>query len=145
MLGPLLFTLYTTPLSSVISGQSIPHHLYADDSQLCVSFSSGESAATLNGLQSCLASVQSWRSMNKLNLNPDETEFLFVGNERQRSKYHSMFPIELFGVKTCLAKSARNVGVIFDKNFNFRSHISAICSACFTTSGICGVFAVTLI
>ena len=28
------------------------------------------------------------------------------------------------------AKSARNLGVIFDKNFNFRSHISAICSSC---------------
>ena len=42
-----------------------------------------------------------------------------------------MFPIELFGVKTYPAKSAQNLGVIFDKNFNFRSHISAICSACF--------------
>ena len=29
------------------------------------------------------------------------------------------------------SKSARNLGVIFDKNFNFRSHISAIRSACF--------------
>ena len=26
-------------------------------------------------------------------------------------------------------RSARNLGVIFDKNFNFRSHISAICSS----------------
>ena len=57
-------------------------------------------AAALNGLQSCLASVQSWMLMNKLKLNPDKTEFLLTSNERQRSKYHSMFPIELFGVKT---------------------------------------------
>ena len=28
------------------------------------------------------------------------------------------------------AISARNIGVIFDKNFNFRSRISAICSSC---------------
>ena len=39
VLGPLLFTLYTTPLSSLVSGHAIPHHLYADDSQLYVSFS----------------------------------------------------------------------------------------------------------
>ena len=83
--------------------------------------------------------------MNKLKLNPDKTEFLLIGNEWQQSKYHSMFPIELFGVKSYSAKSARNLGVIFDKNFNFWSHISAICSACFTTSGKCGEFAVTLI
>ena len=99
ILGPLLFTLCTTPLSSMIFEHAIPHHLYADDSQLYVSFASGDSAAALNGLQSCLASVQSWMSTNKLNLNPDKTEFLIIGNERQRSKYLCMFPIELLGVK----------------------------------------------
>ena len=62
VLGPLLFTLYTTPLSSMISGHAIPHHLYADDSQLYVSFASGDSTAALNGSQSCLASVHSWMS-----------------------------------------------------------------------------------
>ena len=117
VLGPLLFTLYTTPLSSLVSGHAIPHHLYADDSQLYVSFSSGDSAAALNCLQSCLASVQSWMSTNKLKLNPDKTEFLLIGNERQWSKYLSMFPIGLLGVGTYPAKSARNLGVIFDKNF----------------------------
>ena len=130
VLGPLIFTLYTTPLSGLISGHAIPHHLYADDSQLYVSFSSGDSAAALNGLQSCSASVQSWMSTNKLKLNPDKTEFLLIGNEWQRSKYLSLFPIELLGFETYPAKSARNLGVIFDKNFNFRSHISAICSSC---------------
>ena len=41
-----------------------------------------------------------------------------------------MFPIELLGFKTYPAKSARNLGVIFDKHFNFRWHISAICNSC---------------
>ena len=129
--GPLLFTLYTTPLSSMILEHTIPHHLYADDSQLYVSFASGDSAAALNGLQSCLASVQSWMSTNKLNLNPDKTELLLIGNKRQRSKYLSMFPAELLGVKANPAKSTRNLGVIFDKNFTFRSHISVVCNSCF--------------
>ena len=96
-----------------------------------VSFASGDLATVLNGLQSCLASVQSWMSTTKMKLNPDKTEFPPAGNERQRSKYFSKFPIELLSVKTLLAKSARNLGVIFDKNFTFRSHISALCSSCF--------------
>ena len=41
-----------------------------------------------------------------------------------------MFPIELFGVKTNPAKSALNIGLIFDKKFTFRSHISATSSSC---------------
>ena len=57
VLGPLLFTLYTTPLSRMLSGHAILFHLYADDSQLYVSFASGNATAALNGLQSCLASV----------------------------------------------------------------------------------------
>ena len=105
--------------------------LYADDSQLYISFASGDSAAALNGLQSCLASVQSWMSTNKLKLNPDKTEFLLIGNERQQSKYLSMFPIELLRVKTNPAKSAWSLGVIFDKNFTFRPHISVVCNSCF--------------
>ena len=81
VLGPLLFTLYTISPSSMISGQAILHHLYADDSQLSVSFASRDSVAALNGLQSCLASVQSWMSMNKLKLNPDKTEFLLIRSD----------------------------------------------------------------
>ena len=110
---------------------AIPHHLYAHDSQLYVSFASGDSAAALNSLQSCLASVQSGMSTNKLKLNPDKTECLLIGNERQWSKYLSMFPIKLLGVKTNPTKSARNLDVIFDENFTFRSHISVVCSSCF--------------
>ena len=50
VLGPLLSKLYTTPLSSMIFEHAVPHHLYTDDSQLYVSFASGDSAAALNGL-----------------------------------------------------------------------------------------------
>ena len=83
VLGPLLLsTLYTTPFSNLLSGHAIPHLLYADDSQLYISFSPGNSAAALNGLQPCSASVQSWMSTNKLKQNPDKTEFVLMGNER---------------------------------------------------------------
>ena len=128
---PMLFTLYTTPLNSMISGHTISHHLSADNSRLYVSVASGDSSATLNGFQSCLGSVQSWMSTNKLKLNPDKTEFLFIGNERQQSKFLSMFPIELFGVETNPANSSRIPGVIFNKNFTFHSHVSTACSSCF--------------
>ena len=89
----------------MISCHAILNHLYAGDNKLYVFFAPGNSAAALNGLQSCLASVQSWMSTNKLKLNPDK---------RQWRKYVSMFLIELFGVKTNLAKCAWNLGVIYD-------------------------------
>ena len=131
VLGPLLFSLYTTPLSNVIERHSVPHQLYADDTQLYVSFSANDSAGSLHSLQACLNSVQKWMFHNKLKLNPDKTEFLLIGHEQQRKKCISQFPIPLMGVNTEPTKSARNLGVVFDKNFNFRPHISQVCRSCY--------------
>ena len=91
-------------------------------------FASDDSAAELNGLQWCLASVQSWMLMNKLKLNADNTEFLLVRNEQQQSKYLSMFPISSSGVKINPAKCAQNLGVIFDNKFT-SAHIHLRCAA----------------
>ena len=58
-----------------------------------------------------------------------------------------MFPIKLLGVKTNPAKSARNLGVIFDKKKSSPfAHIykQSLAHAC-TIRGICGVFVATLI
>ena len=95
------------------------------------SFSSGDSAAVLSGLQSCLASVQSWMSTNKLKLNPDKTEFLLIGNERQRSKYLSMFPIELLGVETSSSSSlcaicSQQVGCHGSPSFSILCHSDTV-------------------
>jgi len=46
VLGPLLFILYTTPLSSLISNSSVKHHLYAYDTQLFISFSAPDFSQT---------------------------------------------------------------------------------------------------
>ena len=62
VLGRLLFTTYTTPLSLVVSQYDISHHFYDNDSQLYVSFSSRNAAVSLSSLKSCLDSVQLWMS-----------------------------------------------------------------------------------
>ena len=38
-----------------------------------------------------------------------------------------MFPVDILGVKTTSAKAAQNLGIIFNSNFRFRSHVSAVC------------------
>ena len=69
-------------------------------------------------------------STNKLKLSPDKTELLLNGYKSHWNKYPSVFPIELFGVKTNPAKSAQNLGVSFVKTFTFCSHImSEACSS----------------
>ena len=67
---------------------------------------------------------------NKLKLNPGKTEFILIGHEQQRKKFLSQFPVSLMGVDTKPSKSARNLGVVFDQDFNFQKQISQVCGSC---------------
>ena len=133
VLGP-LHAFYTVHHSSQ-HGHSRPfhivHHLYADDSQLYISFTSDDSANQLDSLKFCLDSVWNWMLCNKLKLNPSKTDFLLIGHEQQRKNHLCRFPVTLMGIDANPSASARNLGVDIDQNFNFRKHISSVCSSCF--------------
>jgi len=56
VLGPLLFSLYTSPISNIFTNSNVKFHLYADDTQLYISFSGSESSTHLATLSSTLDS-----------------------------------------------------------------------------------------
>ena len=71
---PLLSTLYTTPLGSVISNNSIKYHFVRWwHSQLYISFSPTNSALSLETLTNTFTDILFWMNLNKLLLNPSET------------------------------------------------------------------------
>jgi len=69
VVGPLLFTLYTTALSSLISSLSLNHRLYADDTQLFLLFQPTSFTENISRLQAALSSIATWMTSNLLRLN----------------------------------------------------------------------------
>jgi hypothetical protein len=133
VLGPILFILYTTPLSSLISSQSVPvkHHLYADDTQLFVSFSPSKFDEAHSYLQSTISAISNWMAANFLSLNPSKTEFLLIGFPHQLSKLNQACLVLPDNTTLSPVTSARNLGVIFDSNLSFCHHIKSLSKSCF--------------
>ena len=80
VLGPLLFTLYETPLSKIISRHIVCHHLCADDTQIYITLSKSEPEMSLSLLPDCLLDVGEWMRSSKPKL---KTEVLLL-----RTKLH---------------------------------------------------------
>ena len=132
VLGPILFSLYTTPLSKVIQNHpGISFQFYADDTQLNVHLTHKNVASALDKLSHCLEDIKRWLSTNKLKLNPDRTEFIVFGSKSQREKLNQSFPVNILGNLISPTDAVRNLGVWFDSDFSFSCHVRKVCKACF--------------
>ena len=99
VLGPLLFSLYTSPLSSIIRRhKGVGFHFYADDTQLYVHLSHKNASSALDKLNQCLQDVSDWMSSSKLKLNPDKTEFIVFGSSHQRDKLSNFFQFKFWEI-----------------------------------------------
>ena len=61
----------------------------------------------------------------------DKTEFLIIGTKSQRDKLRKYFPTKLLDQDVTPSDSVWNLRVEFDKDFNFKKHISKVCRSCY--------------
>ena len=84
VLGPILFTTYIKPLSTIIHSHSIIHHSFADDIQPQISAPQDKMSELLDSMQSCMSDVKAWATANMLKLHDNKTELMLVTTKRTR-------------------------------------------------------------
>ena len=132
VLGPILYLLYTSPLSDIVKKFNLSYHFYADDSQLYLSFQPtipGDRDLAVSNIERCVLEIDHWMLVNRLKLNKDKTKLLVI------SAKHLPVPIvqeiSVDSETIFSSQKARNIGVPFDNHFLFNDHIASICKSSF--------------
>ena len=81
VLGPILFVLYTHPISEIVSYQSLSHHSFSNDNQLYKSGNITQLPEIIHSTQSCISDVKAWMTNNQLQLNNDKTEIVLIATK----------------------------------------------------------------
>jgi len=79
VLGPRIFILYTSDLEDAVASHDVRLHAYADDTQLYLKCHTQEATTAAHTLEACITDVTTWINMNRLKLNADKTELLWLG------------------------------------------------------------------
>ena len=85
LLGPVLFTLYTQPVSHVMCRHKCGFHRFVDDTQLRKSALPCDFQLLTCRLEYCIKEVKQWMTCNKFKLNEDKTEAMTVGTRFRSS------------------------------------------------------------
>ena len=134
-LGPILFTLYTTPLREICTKHGITYHLYADNHQLYLAFkpsNAGAKEQCIEQLEGCIAEIQKWMVVNMLNLNDNKTEFIMFGTKHQLRKTESASTrIAICNTKVLSVNHICNLGFYMENTLKNQFHINNLTSSTF--------------
>ena len=129
VLGPILFTLYISPIGKIIQRFGISYHIYADDIQLYCDFNPDDKddmVSKLSCISSCISTLRSWMIQNFLKLNEEKTEFTVMGPASVTKSLESI-DLKIDNYFVTETRSVKNLGVNIAKDFSLSKHVANVC------------------
>ena len=131
VLGPLLFTIYVSPIASLLSQLGVNQHQYADDTQLHIAISPSTSSFELHKLESALHTLSNWFSENWLALNPEKSDAILLGTHQRNNSLSNISTINVAGSTVSLSDHIKLLGLTLDNSLTFHKHINFVSQSCF--------------
>lgn len=128
VLGPVLFTVYTSSLGHLLRSHSMKYHLYADDSSIYIMFKPNDLSSMVQRVEQCTLAVREWMSQKGLKMNDSKTEALLISSK----PISKQMDLPCITIGDCGIKpndAAKMLGVIFDKHITLTEHISSVCKS----------------
>ena len=135
VLGPILFTLYSQPVSDKIREHNISYQKFAHDTQLHKASQPTEFQCLVSDFESCFLSVKAWMLSNKLKLNDEKKkkktpEAMLVGSH-QAINLTDAESIQIGGKNILLNPHVKTLGVFLDNTLSKEQHISHLCRSAY--------------
>jgi len=130
VLGPLLFLLYTADIAVVAQRHGVAVHSYADDTQLYTSCSAADGSTSAARLLLCIDDIDCWMSSNRLKLNADKTQFMWLGSPQQLRKVGHI-RLTVGGVDLLPLDCVRDLGVTIDSQLTMKQYVDIVARSCF--------------
>ena len=130
LLGPVLFTLYNSPIHSITEKHAVSDHFYADHEQIYTSFPlqpdhSGQRMA-LTRISDCVEETKGWMADNKIRFNDQKTDVLVICKKASRRKLEDL-PLVIGYASVTPSAFVRNLGVTIDCHLTMQQQINTTC------------------
>ena len=120
--------LYTADIQKLVESLGFGVHLYADDTQFHGSCAVSEAAAGLAGRAVRVVNeIKNWMSSNRLRLNADKTQFIWLGTGHFLGKRDTQAIDTIFSSTDVV----NNLGVYLDTELTLEHQVSKLCQVCY--------------
>nr|CAI5820015.1 unnamed protein product [Callosobruchus analis] len=131
VLGPLLFTIYTSQL--IKSLQHTKLQLYADDTQIYGSFKPENIKAACDVVNADVGRYVDLSADHCLVNNAEKTKVLLFGPRRNRSSMKSKVKIQIHGRDIPIVEQAASLGITLDSDLRFDQHVTKLLQKSYAT------------